>query len=154
MTLSKENWSAKENIVVSGYSIYGSVVTSSGEPLPNIKVQLLFTDEASAKKIDTKKFVCEQSVKSGLEICQVTTDAAGRFTFMNVAYGKYRLVASAAMDNGRIKFHMQPREGLLVDLTNHRDSVVTEQFKLDRVSIDAQALFNKNVSLLFFFFFS
>ena len=138
MILSKDNWSAKENIIVSGYSIHGSVVTSSGEALPNIKVELHFTDETSAKKVDPKNFVCDQSNKSGLTICQVITDVTGEFTFMNIAYGKYKLVATAAMDNGKIKFYMQPSEGVLVDLTNHRDVVVTEKFRLDKVSIESQ----------------
>lgn len=145
--MSKENWSAKENIIVSGYKIQGSVVSSSGQPLTNVNVELHFSDNSYAK-IDTKQFGCDLSIKSALKVCHVKTDSAGQFQFMNIAYGKYKLTSSYASENGKIKFQMQP-ESISVDLTGHQDVKISEQFKLSEVIVSSQASVKKNVNHFF-----
>lgn len=126
VVLSKENWSAKENIIVSGYNVMGSVATSSGEAIPNIKVDLLSSEDLNAKAI-----------------ASIKTDSAGKFTFKDVAYGKYRLLTDVDSSVAGIKFHMKP-DNMMVDVTNHRDVLIAEQFKLDRISVDSQALLKKD----------
>lgn len=120
--LSKENWSAKENIVVSGFTVEGYVLTTSGSPVPNARVQLHSNND---------KFV--------------KTDATGKYTFSNVPYGKYKLSANLELENSLFQFSMNP-ESLSVDLTGHQDITMTESFQLEKVTISSQALLKKDVS--------
>lgn len=142
VVLSKENWSAKENIVVLGYKIEGRVLTSNGNPVPNAIVSLHYNDE-SQSKIDTKRFVCDLSSKSNLQICHVKTDSNGKFSFLNVEFGKYKLSSSLNMENSKFRFSMKP-DSLTVDLTTHQDALVSESFKVDKVTVQSQALLAKD----------
>jgi len=121
-------------------------VSSSGQPLTNVNVELHFSDNSYAK-IDTKQFGCDLSIKSALKVCHVKTDSAGQFQFMNIAYGKYKLTSSYASENGKIKFQMQP-ESISVDLTGHQDVKISEQFKLSEVIVSSQASVKKNGALI------
>ena len=141
--MSKENWSAKENIVVSGFKIEGHVLTTSGSPVPNALVELHFSDE-SYSKIKTDKFACDLSSRSKLLICHVKTDSAGKFVFSNVGFGKYRLSAILELENTLFQFSMKP-DYINVDLTNHQDVLLSESFQLEKVTISSQALLSKDV---------
>ena len=81
-------------------------------------------------------FECELDSKfDGIKICHVKTDANGKFTFGNVAFGKYQL-RSSLTKNG-FEFSMQP-ETLLVDLTRHQNVYVDKPFVLDAVTVPSQ----------------
>ncbi len=84
--------------------------------------------------------------KNNLRICSVKTDANGKFSFTNIAYGKYKL--SSSFSNGNLDFEMQP-ELIQADLTKNQDVSLTEQFLVSSVSIKCQALLGKNVSFFF-----
>lgn len=142
VVLSKENWSSKDNIVVSGYKLEGLVKTFGGTPVPNVFVYLHFNDNSHAK-IDTKKFGCDSSSRSDLRICHIKTDATGKFSFSNIAYGKYKLTASLEMENALFKFSMKP-ESINADLTKHQDVVLSDTFKLEKVTVVSQALLKQN----------
>lgn len=133
--MSKENWSAKENLIVLGYKIEGRVTTANNSPLKNARVELHFHDD-SYKNIDPKLFVCDLSSKSNLRICHVETNANGVFTFMNIAFGKYKLLAS--LESGELRFAMKP-DSLSVDVTTHKDLELGDSFVLDKVSIKSRA---------------
>ena len=141
--MSKENWSSKENIIVSGYKIEGRVTTVNNNPVKNARVELHFNDD-SYKKIETKQFVCDLSSESSLRVCHVQTDANGVFSFLNIAFGKYKLVAS--LESGEMTFAMKP-DSLSVDVTTHKDLSIGDSFLLDKVSIKSGAFLGK-VSLL------
>ena len=97
-------------------------------------------------KINTKNFGCEsknsQVNKNNLRICSVKTDANGKFSFTNIAYGKYKL--SSSFSNGNLDFEMQP-ESVQADLTKNQDVLLSDPFLVSSVSIKSQALLGKNV---------
>ena len=122
----------------------GQVLTNDGSPVTNAIVELYFSDDLNSM-IDTKKFVCDQSSKSNLRICHVKTDSTGKFSFLNIAYGKYKLKASLELESSTLKFDMKP-DFFLVDLTSHKDFLITDAFKLDMVTISSQVISKNNVS--------
>lgn len=142
VVLSKENWSAKDNIIVSGYKVEGYVKTTKGDPVSNAIVELFFNDETYSK-IDTEKFICDQSSKKNLKTCHTKTDSMGKFSFLNLAYAKYKISANLEMENGLLKFSMHP-SSLLVDLTGHKDLILSESFKIEKVTVMGQALLKKD----------
>lgn len=145
--LSKENWSAKDNIVVTGFRLEGQVTTLDKSPIKDALVELHFTDESSSKIVDTKNFECDLKSKSGLKICQTKTDSNGKFIFSNIAFGKYNLVSSLSKES--LLFSMKP-EHFNVDLTKHQNVELSDSFVLDSVTIVSQALVSDKVNILGF----
>ncbi|CAF0810412.1 unnamed protein product [Brachionus calyciflorus] len=140
--LSKENWSAKDNIIISGYNIEGTVQTLDKTGVQNALVELHFAD--SATNLETKNFGCDQSLRKGSLICTVKTDSNGKFTFSNVVYGNYKLVATYSTNN--LQFQMKP-EVLNVDLTKHSNLELTENFILNSVTLTSKVLLSKDKPL-------
>jgi hypothetical protein len=134
--LSKENWFAKDNIVVSGYTLEGQVTASDKkQPVRDVQVDLLVVERGTNNfnKVSTKK-----------------SDQNGRFLFENVPYGKYRLTASLIQSNGAIEYHFLP-EQLDADLTQHQN-VKLEQgsFLLNAVTIKSKVLASEQVTFFKF----
>jgi hypothetical protein len=111
VALSKENWSPKENIVVSGYRVEGTVRTTDASPVAGATVELV------AASI----------------IATTTSDANGRFVFDNAPFGKYAVRAHLAVGK-QLTFTMLP-ESLPVDLSKHANVVLADSFVLSSVSI-------------------
>ena len=140
--LSKENWFAKDNIIVSGYKIEGSVLTEDQTGIQNALVELHFAK--NRQNVDTKDFECDHSVKKSNIICSVKTDQNGKFIFGNVIHGKYNIVAKYSKNN--LQFFMRP-DLLEVDLTKHSNLLLENSFIFNSVSIRSKVLLSKNKPL-------
>ena len=122
VALSKENWSPKDDIVVSGYRVQGSVRTRDSSPVAGATVQL------SSSQLQV--------------LATATSDSAGRFVFDNTPHGTY--VLRARLDLGHLSFAMLP-DSLTVDVTKHANVILSsaaaaEAFVLSSVSISSVAL--------------
>jgi hypothetical protein len=144
--LSKENWSAKENIIISGYTIEGLVTTLDKSPISGAKVELFFSAAAAQNEfsqIPTQDFKCDfSSTAAAGSICHTTSDQQGRFTFANVAFAKYELRTSLTLKNG-FHFGFVP-ERHIVDLTIHKSQVLDKAFVLNTVTINSQIVLKQN----------
>ncbi len=133
VVLSKETWSAKDNIVVSGFNVEGYAMVADKNPIANAQIYLHFDgSEEELKKLDISKYGCEQKSKTGDKLCSTKTDLNGKFTFTNLAFAKYKLSAELVWNN--LVFSLKP-EFVPVDLTKHKDQLVDRPFKLDSVSL-------------------
>ena len=82
----------------------------------------------------------------GSKICQTKSDANGKFSFSNIAFGRYKLKATLAHGDS-LRFGMQP-ESIEVELTGHKNLVLSDSFRLDYVTVNSVAVLNEKVSNL------
>ncbi len=73
------------------------------------------------------------------------TNSEGEFSFSNIAFGKYKIIANLEKEN--LKIGMKP-DSFHVDLTKHQNVLISESFKLNKVSIKSQVLLGIEVSKL------
>ncbi|RNA38965.1 nodal modulator 1-like [Brachionus plicatilis] len=140
--LSKENWFAKENIVISGYKVEGFVLTEDQTGIENVAVELHIQE--SGQNLDTKNFECDHSLKKDTVICSVKTSSNGKFSFGNVMFGKYNLVAKYSTKN--LQFFMKP-DFMKVDLTKHSNLQLADNFILNSITITGKILISKDKPL-------
>ena len=142
VTLSKDNWSAKEYIIVSGYTIEGFVLSGGDKkPIKNAIVTLKFST-ANLANLDTSKFECEHSetpVLDANEICHVKTDDKGKFQFQNIGFQKYVLQAVYKIAEDSVVIFTKPST-LNADLIKHDDLILNEKFELSYLNLKAKAL--------------
>lgn len=84
----------------------------------------------------------EKINKENLRICSVKTDSNGKFTFSNIAFGKYKLTTSFTKEN--LEFDFLP-ENIHVDLTKNQNAQISQPFSVNSVTIKCQVLLDKNV---------
>ncbi len=132
VVLSKENWSSKDDIIVSGYSIEGFVLTKDKKPLKNVRIYLDFSS-ATMASLDTSHFDCNRVLNPGeTGVCFKQTDDSGKFKFDNIAYGSYSLTAKFESDH--IHYTLKP-DRINVDLVQHKSVVLAEKFMLNDASV-------------------
>jgi hypothetical protein len=139
VTLSKDNWSAKDNIVVSGYTIEGYVLSADKKPLQNAIVTLKLSS-GNLADIDPSNFECEKSEKilEGNEICHVRTNDKGKYEFNNIAFQKYSLQAVYRLLDSIVVFSKP--DGITVELVKHDNLVVNEKFELNFLNLNPKAV--------------
>ena len=133
--LSKDNWSAKDYIIVSGYTIEGYVVTVDRKPIKNAIVSLKF---ATDNIVDTSDYECFKSFDSN-EICHVMTNEKGKFEFKNIVNQKYVLKAVYKAYNDSILINSKP-DSINVELIKHDNLILNDKFELNYLNLNSKAL--------------